>query len=133
MITAMVAVGALVGVKVQIDANDRAQALQSARAAYLAQQALAVQNPKFAQPQAACSLLESPDAMAYESFVTHLLFTAEQMLTVTEGWEPTFLYEFMPHATYLCQNARSLNVTVELQALLTRFEAESCAAVPSCP
>lgn len=131
--TALITAVALIGVKIQIDEAERVQALQSARAAYLAQQSLSAQYPKFAQPADACALMASNEANAYEAYVTHLLFTAEQMLDVSEGWEPTFLYEFLPHKAYLCQNARSLNTTLELRNLLDTFEEQSCAEVPRCP
>lgn len=131
--TVLVALVALVGVKVQLDEADRVQALQSARGAYLAQQALAVQNPKLAQPADACALMASADGVAYESYVTHLLFTAEQMLDVSEGWEPTFLYEFQPHSAYLCAYSRDLNASAALHNLMERFTADTCAAAPRCP
>jgi hypothetical protein len=131
--TAVVAIAALVGVKLQIDASDRAQALQSARSAYLAQQALSVQYPKFANPEDACALLASPDGAAYEAYVTHLLFTAEQTLAVQTGWERTFDYEMQPHATYICGNLEQINATAELHELMGSFAAAHCAAVPACP
>jgi hypothetical protein len=127
LVTMLVALAALIGVKVQIDASDRAQALQSARGAYLAQQALAVQTPRFAQPDDACALLTSPEGNAYEAFVTHLLFTAEQTLAVQQGWEPTFLSEFAPHAAYICTFSDQLNTTEDMHALLAQFRADHCA------
>jgi hypothetical protein len=131
--TAMVAIAALVGVKLQIDASDRAQALQSARAAYLAQQALSVQYPKYADPEDACALLASSDGAAYEAYVTHLLFTAEQTLATQNGWEQTFEYEMQPHQTYICGNLEQINATTELHDLIGRFAATHCATVPACP
>lgn len=130
--TLLLALAALIGVKVQIDASDRAQALQSARGAYLAQQALAVQTPRFAAPADACVLLASPEGNAYEAFVTHLLFTAEQTLAVQQGWEPTFLSEFAPHAAYICTFADQLNSTDDMHALLARFRDAHCATQPPC-
>ncbi len=132
LFTVLIALAALIGVKVQIDASDRAQALQSARGAYLAQQALAVQTPRFAQPADACVLLTSPEGNAYEAFVTHLLFTAEQTLAVQQGWEPTFLAEFAPHAAYICTFADQLNTTDELKGLLARFRSDQCTDQPPC-
>lgn len=133
VVTACVAVAALVGVKVQIDASDRSQALQGARSAYLAQQALAVQNPRFARPADACALIASADGAAYEAFVSHLLFTAEQALAVQEGWDQTFLAEMEPHVAYLCANLAEINATVDVHALLARFASAHCADAPQCP
>ena len=132
LVTALVAVAALVGVKLQIDASDRSQALQSARGAYLAQQALSVQFPKFVEPEDACALLASPEGAAYEAYVTHLIFTAEQTLAVQSGWEPTFLEELAPHAEFVCRNLATMNAGAELQLLLGDFAAAHCPAVPAC-
>jgi hypothetical protein len=83
-VTALVAVAALIGVKFQLDEADRLQKAQSAREAHLA---LAATLPQFAQPGDACQLIQSDQAGAYSAFVDHLLYSAEQMLEVSEGWE----------------------------------------------
>ena len=48
------------------------------------------------------AILVSPDGGAYVAFIDHLLYSAEQMLEVSEGWEPTFLEQFAPHTDYVC-------------------------------
>jgi aminopeptidase N len=131
--TARVALAALVGVKLQIDASDRAQALQTARAAHLAQQALSVRYPKYADPEDACALLASSDGAAYEADVTHLLFTAEQTLATQNGWEQTFACEMQPHQAYTCGNLEQITATTELRDLMGRFAATHCATDPACP
>ena len=82
LITAAIAVLALVGVKYQLDAAEDLQRAQSARDAYRSHLVLAVNNPKLASPKDACSLSEGEDLAAYSAFVDHLLYSAEQMLEV---------------------------------------------------
>lgn len=133
LIAGIAALLALVGIWAQIRAADHAQALQTARSAYLAQQALAVANPGFAQPEDACALLASDKGNAYEAYVTHLLFTAEQVLAVEPGWEKTFLYDMQAHAPYLCSYANQINATDRLAALVGQFTATGCdSTVPIC-
>ncbi|MGI3187258.1 hypothetical protein [Nioella aestuarii] len=81
-VTALVAVAALVGVKLQLDAADEIQRAQSARDAYRAPLALAVAHPGLADPPDACALMGSQNGASYAAFVDHLLYSAEQMLTV---------------------------------------------------
>jgi hypothetical protein len=91
-----------------------------------------VQFPKFVEPEDACALLASPEGAAYEAYVTHLIFTAEQTLAVQSGWEPTFLEELAPHAEFVCRNLATMNAGAELQLLLGDFAAAHCPAVPAC-
>jgi len=91
MVTACVAIAALIGAKIQLDHNDLIQRQQSARDAYRAHLALAASQPQFARPADACTLFQSPDGGAYAAHVDHLLYSAEQMLTVEDGWSVTFL------------------------------------------
>ena len=73
MLTALVAVAALIGVKVQLDEADRLQREQSAREAYRAHLAMTATLPDFADPQDGCELLASPNGGSYVAFVDHLL------------------------------------------------------------
>lgn len=132
LVTALVAIAALVGVKVQLDASDMQQRAQSARDSYRSHLTLAVAHPRLAAPADVCAILTSPQAIAYEAFVDHLLYSAEQMLEIGEGWEPTFLSELAPHAEYLCQSDGPTGDTAAMIALLARFRAETCAEVPPC-
>lgn len=50
LITALVAVAAIIDVKLQLDANAQKQAAQSARDVYRAQLALEIKHPDFANP-----------------------------------------------------------------------------------
>ncbi len=132
MVTALVAVAALIGVKIQLDEADRLQRTQSAREAYRAHLALAAAMPDFARPENACRLLASKRAGAYVAFVDHMLYSAEQMLAVSDGWEETFQTQLLDHRDYLCSPVGPEGETVETARLLTRFRQSACAATTDC-
>ncbi|MEZ5752241.1 MAG: hypothetical protein R3D60_09850 [Paracoccaceae bacterium] len=131
-LTALVAVAALAGVKVQLDRTDALQRAQSARDAFRAHLALSVEHPAFTDPTDACALLTSDRAAAYGAFVEHLLYSAEQMLAIDEGWEPTFTALLPPHAAYLCATDDLSTYTPPLDGILLRFQAGACPATPAC-
>lgn len=131
-VTALVAVAALVGVTVQLDTAERIQKEQSAREAYRAHLALAASMPQFARPVDVCALMASRDGGAYIAFLDHLLYSAEQMLAVAQGWETTFVDQISPHSDYFCSAERPVGDTDETALLLSRFQQSSCPAEPTC-
>lgn len=130
--TALIAVAALVGVKLQLDGADRVQREQSAREAYRSHLALATGLPAFAAPLDGCALIASEQEGAYVAFVDHLLYSAEQMLSVTDGWDRSFREELLPHRDYLCSAAAPKGETDEMIALLAQFRADECAPTSDC-
>lgn len=131
-LTALVAVAALIGIKVQLDASDQVQRAQSAREAFRSHLALATGLPAFAAPADGCGLLAADQGGAYVAFVDHLLYSAEQMLAVQDGWEASFMEELQPHAAYLCSPGAPQGDTDEMAALLGRFRQTACAGQPAC-
>jgi hypothetical protein len=131
-VTALVAVAALIGVKFQLDEADRLQKAQSAREAYRAHLALAATLPQFAQPDDACQLIQSDQAGAYSAFVDHLLYSAEQMLDVSDGWEETFLTQLAVHSDYICAADGPRGETKNTVRLISSFKNLSCPALTSC-
>lgn len=131
-VTALVALAALVGVKLQLDAADDIQRAQSARDAYRAHLALAVAHPGLADPVDACALMTSDTGAAYAAFVDHLLYSAEQMLTVDPSWESTFAEDLAPHRTYLCSSVASISFDAAMEPFIDRFLAGNCDEVPIC-
>ncbi|MEM9604009.1 MAG: hypothetical protein AAGA11_14175 [Pseudomonadota bacterium] len=132
VVTAAVAVAALVGVKLQLDANDTLQREQSARDAFRAHLVLAVEKPGFARPADACALIASPDGGAYSAFVDHLLYSAEQMLAVEAGWDTSFDALLQPHTDYLCSAEAPTGDTAATRTLLSRFRATHCSVAAAC-
>ncbi|MEJ6479072.1 MAG: hypothetical protein QNL92_10370 [Octadecabacter sp.] len=131
-LTAIVAVAALIGIKVQLDSADRLQLEAAARESYRGHLALAVANPAFAAPDDGCEMLVSNQAGAYAAFVDHLLYSAELTLDADSGWEAVFLDELAPHGDYLCATDAPMGDTPEIIALLTRFRTTACPATPTC-
>ena len=131
LVTAFVAVAALIGVKVQLDATEDIQLSTTARDTYRSHLVLAIEHPEFAQP-AACEVLESDNAVGYRSFVNHLLYSAELMLQVDDGWDPVFLSELAPHADYICSPSGPIGDTKQVADLLTQFRGLVCKDVTPC-
>lgn len=131
-ITACVAVVALIGVKVQLDAADNLQRSQSARDAYRSHLVLATTQPRFARPDDGCNLLAGDEAGAYVAFVDHLLYSAEQMLDTEPGWETTFTDALQPHSAYMCSAEAPAGSTPEMADFLTQFKETSCAGSVPC-
>ena len=131
LVTAAVAVAALVGVKLQIDASTALQASQSARDIYREHLTLSVANAKFAQPDV-CRLLASDQSPAYEAYVEHLLYTAEQILATQKDWSETLSERITPHADYFCAADNWPGYTPAVSALIAATRAEYCTAEPTC-
>lgn len=128
-VTALVAVAALIGIKYQLDATDVSQRSQSARDAYRSHLALASAHPEFAKPMDACELSSGAKAGSYSAFVDHLLYSAEQMLAVEEGWKTTFSDALEPHAAYMCSKTVPDWSTPEMGLFLAEFEGAYCANI----
>jgi hypothetical protein len=131
-ITALVALSALIGVKFQLDATEKLQLAQSARDTYRTHLALAVTHADFAAPLDGCAILSSDRVGGYAAFVDHLLYSAEQMLVVEDGWEGTFMDQLSSHVDYLCSVDGPKGETEKTAALLTQFRGLECPAKPRC-
>lgn len=130
--TTTIALIALVGVKYQLDAADELQRAQSARDSYRSHLALAVGNPKYAIPDDVCSLFAGNERGAYTAFVDHLIYSAEQMLEVEEGWEATFTEALKPHSIYVCSFISDTGQTPKLATFLQEFKTSMCRSKTSC-
>ena len=130
-VTALTAILAVIGVIAQLRATEATSRAQTAREAYAAHLALAVANPDFAAPVDVCGLLGSAKGAAYQAYLDHLFYAAEQMLAVESGWEATFDAALAPHAAAICE-ADPTGETPELIAVLAGFRSKACAQAPSC-
>ena len=133
ILTVILAAGALIGVKLQIDAADRIQRTQSARDIYREFLNLSVTNPKFSQPDH-CAISKSGDLGAYESYVGYLLYSAEQLLAVDADWQDVLRADLSVHAASICemedQDIRSHTPAVE--ALINEVREARCQQVKPC-
>jgi hypothetical protein len=132
IVTICAAVAALVGVKVQIDANARQQREQSARDIYREYLNLSIAKPEFSNPNY-CAIQGTVNEGAYEDYVEYLLYTSEQVLAAMPEWEPTLSARLTPHKELLCGEADWSEETAAVRAMIERFKAKQCKGfVSSC-
>ena len=74
LIIALVAVAAIIGVKMQIDANTAQQTSQSAHDIFREHLTMSIANPQFSEPDV-CTLIASNQRPAYVAYVEHFLYT----------------------------------------------------------
>jgi hypothetical protein len=133
IVTMIAAVAALVGVKVQIDANSRQQREQSARDIYREYLNLSISRPEFSKPDY-CALEGTPNEAAYEDYVEYLLYTSEQVLQAMPDWEPTLAARLTPHKELLCSDTSWIGDVPEVRGMIQRFRAKQCKGfVSACP
>lgn len=125
IVTMTAAVAALVGVKVQIDANARQQREQSARDIYREYLNLSISKPEFSNPDY-CALSGTASEGAYEDYVEYLLYTSEQVLTAMPDWEPTLSARLTPHKELLCSEGDWSEETPQVLAMIQQFKAKQC-------
>jgi hypothetical protein len=131
ILTVALALAALIGVKLQIDAAETLQRSQSARDIYREFLSLSVNKPEFAQPDF-CAIQNSPQEAAYESYVEYLLYTAEQVTDVEPGWSPVFEQLFKDHTNFICSIADPSGYAGEVAALITNFKTQNCPVSSAC-
>ncbi len=101
ILAGILAVGTVIGVKWQIDASARLQKEQSARDIYREYLNISMSRPEFAAPDF-CKIAASPQYPAYESYITYIMYTAEQVFALGNGWDAVMQAEMEPHAGYFC-------------------------------
>ncbi len=130
VVTMLVAVAALIGVKVQIDASARVQREQSARDIYREFLNLSVSRPEFARPDY-CAIAGSPAEPAYEAYVDYLLYTAEQAIAADPAWRRGFARQLASHRDYICATNDWSDYDDAIIALIAA-EQRHCAAIDRC-
>jgi hypothetical protein len=132
ILTALIAIAALVGVKWQIDASARIQQEQSARDIYREFLSLSISRPEFSQPNY-CAIRSTPQAPAYESYVEYMLYTAEQLIHVAPDWTPVFESYLSDHRVFICQTEDWNGYTEAVSTLIDAYRARACSAKTECP
>jgi hypothetical protein len=125
IVTMLAAVAALIGVKVQIDANARQQREQSARDIYREYLNLSIAKPEFSNPDY-CAIRGSAAEGAYEDYVEYQLYTAEQVLAAMPDWEPTLTARLGPHRELLCSESDWSGEVAQVQSMIRRFKTKQC-------
>lgn len=129
----LVAVAALIGVKVQIDAAARLQQEQSARDIYREYLNLSIAKPEFADPDY-CAIKGSNQDSAYSNYVDYMLYTSEQLLAVSPEWEGAMAEHWAPHAPYLCSVKDWSQYPDSVTEMMNRARPKLCNPAPStCP
>lgn len=133
VITAVAAVLALIVVPWQIHSADRIQQAQSARDIYRDFLNLTVQKPDVASTDL-CNANDRQIRIAYEAYVDHLLYTAEQVLAVSKEWRPPMQTQVDRHRAYLCSwdESEIQSFSDEVVELIANARS-SCAETTTCP
>jgi hypothetical protein len=133
LVTAVAAVLALIVVPWQIGAADRLQQAQSARDIYRDFLNLTVQKPEVASTDL-CQVGDAAARVAYEAYVDHLLYTAEQVMDVSEDWTAPMQAQLDRHRPFLCSwEASDLEAFSTPVAGLLKGTLGNCSGVKVCP
>lgn len=105
--SAVVAIGALIGIYLQVQSNFKLSRENSAREIYRAYLQLAVQYPRLAYPEDAAALaaMKREEKARYGWFVSYLLYTCEQILASFPDdpqWRRTCVEQIGYHGPYVC-------------------------------
>lgn len=131
IITAALAMLALGGVKLQVDASYRVQREQSAKEIYRELLNISIANPDYATPDY-CALRQSAKFAGYESYVDYVLYTAEQVIEMDANWASTMEQNLEAHVDYLCSAEVGEENTPAVKALLSSFKNRACKAKTTC-
>lgn len=123
--SALLALVALYGIKIQIDASSRLQAQQSARDIYREFLNLSIGKPEFSEPNTQ-ALKASPQWPAYQNYVDYMLYTAEQVLNVTPDWEPVMEEHMAAHQDYLCTMTDLSGYAPQVAKMVGDFQKSEC-------
>lgn len=125
VLTVLLAIGALAGVKLQIDASARLQREQSARDIYREFLNLSIGRPDLSEPDY-CALIDSPKASAYADYVDYFLYTSEQMLASDEDWMPSLVDRLELHRDYVCTIENTSIYSNDVDQMITDFKNKRC-------
>jgi hypothetical protein len=131
LLTVIIAIAALIGVKYQVDASFQVQREQSAKEIYREYLNISISNPDYVSPDY-CALKKSNKWPAYTSYVEYTLYTAEQVLDMDPNWSETFKANLEDHQDYICSIEDWSGYSKAVEALATRFRAEHCKEKPPC-
>lgn len=132
IVTALVAALALVGVKWQIDMAQQRELEQGARDLYREHLALSMQYPQYSAP-GACPSFSAQEETAYDAYVTHLIYTAEETSAAHPSWGPVMAQALAPHAAFICDSlGEQMSVTNSVNAMLAKIAVTACADLPVC-
>ncbi len=130
-ITALVAVLALAGVKLQIDATQQLHDTQAGKEIYREFLSLSIKNPELARP-GDCPNFTPDRAISYDFFVEHLLFTAEEAVLFDENLALSFENLLSNHGYAICGEAAWTGYTEDVNQMISRTQKRICPEYPTC-
>jgi hypothetical protein len=132
IITVLLTMAAVVGVKLQIDASARQAREQSARDIYREYLNLSISRPELSDPDY-CKVTQGPLAESYTSYVEYFIYTSEQLIAADPEWANGLGIRLEDHRHYICQVKDWSAYTPGVQNMMTRFQKEECTTpVPEC-
>jgi hypothetical protein len=134
ILTVLLTLGAVVGIKIQIDASAQLQREQSARDIYREFLNLSISRPELSDPDY-CKIKDGPQYESYLNYIEYLLYTSEQMLAASKTWEPGLEARLDDHRQHFCQADNYwTDYTQDVQNMVIRFRAQECKTPePVCP
>lgn len=132
IITALVALAALIAIPLQIQASAALQAEQSARDIYREFVALSVNRPEYANPDY-CAIKSDPVTLtAYTYYLEYLLYTAEQVTSADDDWQPIMQSHLSQHSGILCDDHDWFGDNTNAVSALIASQRALCPAVTTC-
>jgi hypothetical protein len=131
LLTCVLALVALIGVKFQVDAASKIQREQSAKEIYRELLNLSIANPEYASPDY-CALKQSPKFTAYESYVDYLLYTSEQVIDMDPAWIDSMEKHLAEHVDYLCSQTDDDDNAPDVAEMLRGFKSKFCKGASAC-
>lgn len=125
VLTVVLALAALIGVKVQIDASDRLARAQSARDIYREFLSLSVQNADLANGDF-CGLKKAGRSVAYDDYLGYMLYMAEQVEEEDASWRPVIDELFDRHTSGICSIDNLAVYGENIAAHISAFQQSGC-------
>lgn len=132
LVTALVALAALIAVPLQIRANAQLQAEQSARDIYREFVALSVDKPHFANPDYCGLKAEAAKFTAYTYYVEYLLYTSEQVAALTSDWNGVMQSHLQSHLDFMCYDMSIHDNSLAVQSMIVSLTQHYCDEEPTC-
>lgn len=131
LMTAVVAIAALIGVKWQLDSQERVAQSQLALETYRSFIALSIAHPQYSDP-GMCPEFSAAESVAYGDYLEYLLYTAEQVTASDDAWVTTFEGALEPHLATLCATADWGGYDPIVQSIIQRTRTANCGMMPEC-
>ncbi|MGB7318593.1 MAG: hypothetical protein WBC85_11570, partial [Planktotalea sp.] len=105
---------------------------QGARDLYREHLALSMQYPQFSDP-GTCPAFSETEQIAYEAYVTHLIYTAEETSAADPSWGPVMEGALTLHAPFICASIGSETaLTDPVARMLAKIAVSACSEIPEC-